>query len=152
MIKDNNTATIEIVIRAFVECNTKTANALPAGVAPVLTNWTETVDATNSFNPTTGIFTCPRNGRYRVTFSTAIEILQVNAYYGLRVTRNGVDVKLVNMVTVNTFAVAPFLTGVITCVAGDTLAVTAFNGGLSTNEVIAPAHNTLTIEELLLSA
>lgn len=54
-----------------------TGQLIPRITATTITNWSEVQDLTNSFNPTTGEFTAPRNGTYTflLTFDFASTVI-----------------------------------------------------------------------------
>lgn len=56
----------------FVQASNASGQALPSGTTTQITNWTETEDVNNSFNPATGTFTAIKSGAYLVTFTYTI--------------------------------------------------------------------------------
>lgn len=52
---------------AKVQANNVSAQSIANSTNTVITNWTETLDANNNFNNTTGVFTAPTAGQYLVS-------------------------------------------------------------------------------------
>lgn len=80
-------------IDAKVRANNASPQAFGAGVAAVVTGWTELFDLLGNFAPATGVFTAPTTGYYSIDVGVGLTAVSVlNATFTLRVRVAGATV------------------------------------------------------------
>ncbi|QCX52872.1 hypothetical protein [Elizabethkingia sp. JS20170427COW] len=65
-------------VKALVYAGKSTAQTFYSGTASNVIDWVELVDRTNSFEPSTGVFTAPRDGVYIVSFNIVTVANNIN--------------------------------------------------------------------------
>jgi hypothetical protein len=119
---------------ARVVGHTSAAVACALSPGTVITNWTETVDTTNSFNNTTGVFVAPRTGQYLVTGQVLINSTTVSANGRVGVIPSinggtfgaGSPLQSIAIMQANATNVPLSINTVLTLTAGQTLSLNAF--------------------------
>lgn len=84
---------LDFISGSAINCRyTNTSNqALTADTEVALTGWTIDFDDGSIFNPTTGLFTAPRDGKVRISSLITLQdsAWQVNKHWQLRLQKNG---------------------------------------------------------------
>ena len=127
--------------------------SIAQNVQTIITNWTEIKDPSNSFNPTTGIFTAPSAGDYEVsaiiTFGDTIaagdRIINIR---DLTLSNNVVE-NLRPYTTAGSGQVSQPVSYILTLSQGSQVAITATQGATGNQTLVGvPRRNTLTIKKV----
>lgn len=153
-------ARIERKIRVFATKGT--AQSIPHNTSTKVTGWTTTQseNAGTSWNETTGEFTVPVTGWYRVTATLTYEKGNITAgfEYNVQVRRNDAQPPVASLphfteaTTTGTIAInTGLLTSIIKCVAGDRISVYTFQNQGTARPLITTGNaslSTVIIEQL----
>lgn len=66
------------VQNSIIIATKQTAQSINDSSVVNITQWSESVDLNNDFDPSTGVFTAPRNGNYQVSFSFTLDNITGN--------------------------------------------------------------------------
>ena len=139
---------------AKVRASSPTAQSIAQATVTDITNWTELQDTSNSFVPTTGVFTAPRTGSYLVTAQVSLASAAwgaINQNMSVIVAKNG---SLVTQAITTTQAAATFsltsptLSNMIDMAAGDTLKVQTFQNSGGAINTVGTTNTYMTITEM----
>lgn len=140
---------------AYVQADTISALAISSGTTVDVPNWTERTDTGSNFNPTTGVFTAPRAGRYLVTcglFGSFESYTNAGSTLQIFINKNGTNQTLVNWLAPNAgvnYNSSLYISHVINCAASDTLKIQVRNNDAATHNLASgTTNNFLTITEL----
>ncbi|QWE95664.1 hypothetical protein [Cupriavidus sp. EM10] len=135
---------------AKVIATTVGPQSLPSGANTTITGWVETLDATNSFNNTTGVFTVPAAGTYMVT--TQVRMIgvtwAVGNLYQIVLSRNGslAQASIKNLITAGTYTIDDHITFLVNCAVNDTLTLGISHNGTGAGAIDTNANvNTIGI-------
>lgn len=129
-----------------------------SGVETIVTNWTQDYDTHAAFNATSGLFTVPVSGKYKINTSILWDSAswQANKHAEIRLQKNGVATSYIPSTWYSTNNAISgtyyqFQTGddVLSLVAGDTISVAIFeNDGNGHNLFADGLYNWVTFERL----
>lgn len=117
------------------------AYTVPSGGSPIIYD-TKIVDTTNSFSTTTGLFTVPESGNYRVS---TVALTTTGGGPAISVLQNGVVGAFLSSPTPSAFGSG---TMILKCNAGDTLGITT-NGSFTLTGGTAPTFTNVFSVELI---
>ncbi|SIR55919.1 MULTISPECIES: hypothetical protein [unclassified Chryseobacterium] len=141
-----------IIQKSMIVANLQnnTFNFENGGVSKKVTGWIESVDVNNNFNPTTGVFTCPRDGNYVVSVALLpVATLNIPGSFQVEIVVNGTSINagIKSSVAGNLYCGAT-ISGIVHLNSGDTVNINYFHD-LGTNRLNHTADfNTLSITEL----
>jgi hypothetical protein len=123
--------------------------SIPNNSPTIVTNWTKDFDTHGAFNSTTGVFTAPIPGKYKITASIIYQTSGVSGDWRIEVYKNGTIQKgnLING-TFNTFA-NPIVSLTSNLLDGDTIDVRANQVSTASRTLnSAASYNFLYIERV----
>lgn len=123
--------------------------SIPNNSPTIVTNWTKDFDTHGAFNSTTGVFTAPIPGKYRITASIIYQTSGVAGDWRIDVYKNG-TIQRGNLIngTLTTFA-NPIVSLTSNLLAGDTIDVRANQVSTASRTLNAAAsYNFLYIERV----
>ncbi len=145
--------TKDLVVSArYTTTNTQTFNN---GVGAIIATWTRDYDSHNAMNATTGVYTCPMAGKYRVSGKNCVDLgasAQYEIQMNIRKNTNPVSQTLVSGALgagQPSYLMTVPVTDTINCAAGDTIDLfyTQASGGNRTQNATA-ILNIFTIERI----
>lgn len=123
--------------------------SIPNGVSTTVTNWTSVVDTHGAFNLTTGVFTAPAAGLYKVAASIIYNTGGVAALYRATISIPGGSTQnIVNGFTGSAFA-CPLVTAVSRLTAGQQISIVALqDSGAARTLNSSSTNNFIQIERI----
>jgi hypothetical protein len=138
----------------YIQAGNNSGQAMPVGLTTI-TNWTNvTVSTGSAWNATTGVFTVPRTGYYKLRASIiyTANTAPVNSEFNVGIAVNGVvNFTSTHFRTSNSsyYTQIPPAEGILYLTAGNTITFVSYQSGGSTINLWDRADiNTITIQEL----